>query len=431
MKILILTVESWNSKFGANTFSSIFQNVPNSEYANICIRDEIPDSNFCKRYFRISEPKVIRSVLFRHTKTGKEVFCNQSFDSVDKKDLSFKNELYNKNRHKRSYIKLMIRELFWKLGVWKTKELKNFLSDFDPDLIAYEMSGYLHFNRLCRFAVKYTNAKSIGYFWDDNFTYKQRKCTPGFLIFRFLQRKSLKKLAGSTDAFWAITDKTKREADSFFGINSTVLTKPITNTEKRDFACQKHTPIKMLYTGNLGIGRLDTIKVISKALDELNQDEKQFELDVYTGTYISDKEKRSIGEGVIFHQPIPQNDVIELQKQADILLFVEDINGKSSKIARLSFSTKLTDYFAAGKCILAVAAKDIAPMEYLSDNDAALVASDYQTVVSQLQRITQNVELVDEYAERAYNLGQQNHKSEIIISKLKNTIETVLLNEKM
>ena len=427
MKILILTVESWNSKFGANTFSSIFQNLPNSEYANICIRDEIPDSNFCKRYFRISEPKVIRSVLLRNTNTGKEVFCNQSIDSVDKKDLSLKNELYNKNRHKRSYIKLMIRELLWKLGVWKTKELKNFLSEFAPDLVVYEMSGYLHFNRLCRFAVKYTNAKSIGYFWDDNFTYKQRKCTPGFLTFRFLQRKSLKKLTSSTDAFWAITDKTKREADNFFGINSTVLTKPIFFKKDETFkSYEANTPIQMLYTGNLLIGRWESICYVSQAIDRINKDGEKIHLDIYTSSYIPLEEKSKLSPYVCVHEPIPQGQVIELQKQADVLLFAEAIGSPQSKIARLSFSTKITDYLHSGKCIFAIGDSDTAPMEYLKSENAALCADCAEDVYVGLKTLTDNPDIIPEMAKKAYDCGKRNHSSDSIDKKVIETIETLL-----
>lgn len=423
MKILIFTVESWNSKFGANTFSSIFQNMPDSEFANICIRDEVPDSDFCKRYFRISEPRVIRSVLLRNTKTGKEVFHNQSADTVDQKDLSWKNELYNKNRQKRSYSKLLVRELLWKLGVWKTKELKTFLSDFNPDLIVYEMSGYLHFNRLCRFAAEYTKAKSIGYFWDDNFTYKQSKCTPGFLIFRFLQRKSLKKSVRHTDAFWAITDKTKQEADAFFGIRSTVLTKPIFFEKDEAFRpYTPHKPIQMLYTGNLLIGRWESIRSVSQAMDRINQDSEKIRLDIYTASYISPEEKSKLSPFVHIHEPVPQPEVIALQKEADILLLAEAVSSPHSQIARLSFSTKITDYLHSGKCIFAIGDGDTAPMEYLKSENAAFCAGTAEEICSGLKTLTESPELICQMGKNAYDCGKRNHASDLIQKKVMESI---------
>ena len=52
------------------------------------------------------------------------------------------------------------------------------------------------------------------------------------------------------------------------------------------------------------------------------------------------------------------------------MLFAEAVDGEAAKISRLSFSTKLTDYFASGKCIFAVGNEDTAPMEYLKNEDA-------------------------------------------------------------
>lgn len=427
MKILILTVESWNSKFGANTFSSIFQNVTDSEYANICIRDEIPDSDFCKRYFSISESKILRSVFFRNTKTGKEVFCNQAADLADQKYSSLQNKLYNKNRLKRSYTKLIIRELFWKLGVWKTNELKTFLSDFNPDLVVYEMSGYLHFNRLCRFIVEYTGAKSIGYFWDDNFTYKQRKGNPGFYIFRFLQRISLKKLAKHTNSFWAITEKTKDEADLFFNINSTVLTKPIFFEEGETFnSYNAHNPIQMLYIGNLMIGRWDSIKLVSQVIDRINENGEKIRLDIYTASYIPPKEKNKLSSSVCIHDSISQKQAIELQKNTDILLFVEAVNSEKSQITRLSFSTKLTEYLHCGRCILAIGNSDIAPIEYLKSENAAFCVSTSEELYRELKNLTENPEIIAEIAKRAYDCGKRNHSSDLIKQKVIKTIEKLV-----
>ena len=284
-KVLICTIESWNSKVGANTFSSLFAGWPAENLANVYIREELPDSPCCSRYFRISENRVIKSVVKRKVKTGMEVAACQQATEADDKMLADSRELYNKNRKKRSFAKLFVRELLWKCGKWKTPELDAFVDSFQPDIVVFGMEGYIHFNRICRYIVKRTGAKAVGYFWDDTFTYKQMPGNMGYKLMRYFKRKSLKKLAPQCQAFWAITDKTKQEADEFFGIDCQVLTKPI------DFApgeqwkpYELHTPIKMLYTGNLLIGRFDTILAVSEALKKINSDGVKIELDVYSGS---------------------------------------------------------------------------------------------------------------------------------------------------
>lgn len=426
-KLLVCTVESWNSKVGANTFSTILSNYPPENIANICIRPEVPDSPACSRYFQITEQKVIKSIFKRSIKTGREVEACGVMDAGDEAELQANTQLYNKNRKKRSVAKLLIREALWKLGRWKTPELDAFLDSFKPDIIVFGMEGYIHFNRLCRYAIKRTGAKAVGYFWDDTFTYQQMPKDIGYCIMRFLKRKSLKKLAPCCDAFWAITEKTKQEADTFFGINCQVLTKPI------DFAPDEqwqpythHDPIKMLYTGNLLTGRFQAIQAVSKALEKVNADGVKMELDVYSASYIAPEELDKLSKYVHMKGVVPQSEVLRLQKETDILLFAEPMYGPCSQIDRLSFSTKLTDYFHSGKCIFAVGCMNLAPMEYLVAEKAALCANDDETILNQIKQITEHPDIIFQTAENAYHCGKKNHSRQKIQETIDRTFESIL-----
>ncbi len=425
-KVLICTVESWNSKVGANTFSSLFANYPADDLANVYIREELPDSPCCSRYFQISESKVIKSILKRRTKTGREVSSCQEYTEGDKTILANSTALYNKNRKKRSFFKLFIREVLWKLGKWKTPELDVFIDSFQPDIVVFGMEGYIHFNRICRYVVKHTGAKAVGYFLDDTFTYQQMPGNIGYQFLRFLKRRSLKKLAPYCNAFWAITEKTKQEADEFFGINCQVLTKPIDYEPGEIWKTYElHSPIKMLYTGNLLIGRFDTILAVSDALKKINSDGVKMELDVYSGSYIPPEEQEKLSEYVHMKGVVPQAEVLKLQERADILLFAEAMTGEHSQIARLSFSTKLTDYFHSGKCILAIGAKNVAPMEYLAAENAALCAGNEDEIYTQLKKLVDSPEIINQTAEKAYLCGKRNHAREQIEAKVADTFRQI------
>lgn len=429
-KILILTVESWNSKVGANTFSSLFAGYPAQNLANVYIREELPDSKSCARYFQISENKVIRSIFKPGVKTGREVSACQEMTGEDAKTLEATTQLYNKNRKKRSYFKLWVREILWKLGKWRTPELDAFVDSFQPDIVVFGMDSYVHFNRLCRHVVRRSGAKAIGYFWDDTFTYRQKAFSFGYWSRRTSQRISLKKLAKHCDAFWAITEKTKQEADAFFGIDCQVLTKPIDYAPDEQW--QSYTPsqpVKMLYTGNLLIGRFETILSVSSALEVINAEGVKAELDVYTGSYIPPEDQAKLSEHVHMKGVVSQQEVLQLQKQADILLFAEAMTGEHSRIARLSFSTKLTDYLHSGKCILAAGAADVAPMEYLRKENAALCVSSEEELLQVLQRITADPELISRTACSGYACGRKNHSRDMINEKVTETFRKILGEE--
>lgn len=412
-KVLVCSVPCWNSKSGSDTFSTLMAGYDIEKIANLYIREDFPDSKVCNNYFRISENAVIKSILKRKIKTGKQIVTTGAEKDDNTQNAAVTEQRYRKQTAKRNYLLLFAREILWALGRWKTPELDKFIEDFNPDVVFFAMEGYIHFNRINRYILKKTGAKGIGYFWDDNFTYRQSK-NIWHNLYRFFQRSDLKKTAKMCDSFFAISPKTKKEADEFFGIECEILTKPI-DFENAEFCASKVSePIKMLYTGKLVIGRFDTIKLIGKALDEINKQGVKIELDVYTTTYLSEADLAELSEHVHILGAIPQTEVAKVQSAADVLLFAEAVDGENAKTARLSFSTKLTDYFRSGKCILAVGNADTAPMEYLADNQAALVADDFESIYSELKKIIDDSDLISKYAKKAYECGRKNHDKQQI-----------------
>ncbi|MBQ8371398.1 MAG: hypothetical protein IJX38_00460 [Clostridia bacterium] len=422
-KILIFTMTSWYSKVGANTWESLVSHYKSENLANIYLREEIPDSRICSRYFCISENRVIKSILKRRTKTGKAVTsCDVSGNEVNR-DILEHNERYARMKKKRRYSMLLAREVCWKLGKWKTEELDSFLDEFKPDIILHGMDGYIHMNRIVRYAIKRTGAKAIGYIWDDNFTYKQSKKI-GYKVYRYFQRRSLKKLVKDTQEFFAITPKTKKEADSYFGINCTVLSKPLNANPIASAYDDVQKPLRMLYTGNLLIGRDKSLEKISLVLREINKDSPEISLDVYTQTILSDEYLQKVQHDFCrIHPPIPQNEVIDKQKETDVLLFVEDLS-ENNLTARLSFSTKITDYFSTGKCIFAMGNEDLAPMQYFKETDSAITAETEGQIFDCLKRLL-HTNILKQYAERAARCGIANHSKENIRKTFDGVIEQV------
>lgn len=419
-RILVCSISAWNKKTGSDTFSSLMDTYGAEKVANVYFSESAPDSPVCGRYFRISENSVVKSLLKRSIKTGSEVIVDTSEDDNTENE-RITAARYKRFSGKRNYVLLLAREMIWKMGRWKTPELLAFVDDFKPDVVFFSMEGYIYHNRVCRYILKRTGARGVGYFWDDNFTYKQSR---RFMhnVYRFFQRKSLKKTAKLCQEFFAISPKTKAEADAYFKIDCQLLTKPVAIDPNGFVAYQPHKPIKMLYTGKLVIGRLETVMEIGRALDEINRDSVKMELDVYTTTELNEEQQKTMSPYVHLLGAIPQNEVAAKQEAADVLLFAEAISGEHSKTARLSFSTKLTDYFRAGKCILAVGDRETAPMEYLIENDAAFVAWDRESILKCLLCIQEKPTLVSEYAERAYRCGVMNHEATTIKKRLFDTL---------
>lgn len=423
MKLLVVSMASWNSLVGSDTWAKLLKNYDPKDIANISFRDEYPDSGVCCNYFVISERKIIKSVFDKHTRTGYRLNSKEYIqDNIC--NTAFHNKLY-KNKEKMVFVKRMVREIIWKFAKWKSNELNEFVDSFNPDIVLYFMDGYIYFNKICRYITKRTGAKSIGFFVDDHFTYKQSKKI-SFKIFRFFQRKSLHSLALDTDAFWAITEMTKEEADKEFGINCTVVTKPISEEVKYK-KYETRLPIKILYTGNLGIGRHRSLAKLCEALKSINKESIKFYIDVYTNTHISEKLSGELKYDYLhIHTAVEQKYVSDLQKNADILLFLEDVDGADALTARLSFSTKIVDYLSASKCIFAIGNMETAPMQYFKKNNAALLAQSVNDIEQKLKTLLEEPSIIENMSYNAYLCGQKNHMEDKVLGIVDNSIQSLL-----
>ena len=114
--------------------------------------------------------------------------------------------------------------------------------------------------------------------------------------------------------------------------------------------------------------------------------------------------------------------VHQVQKEADILVFVESLEKKFRYTARLSFSTKITDYLKSGKCIFAVGDSQIAPIDYFNRFDSAITATSYAEIGEKLSMLAENAKLIEEYSRKAFECGKMNHDKQKMQKKLHHAI---------
>lgn len=424
-KILVSSVDAWSDYVGSDTLSSLLSQFDSSNIASINIRARKSDSKVAGRYFHILEERIIKSIFSPSVLTGEEYTAEKIDDSSSEDaELSRETRRYSKRRFVNQWLLIMIREIVWKLGRWRTRQLNDFVKSFSPDVFFFPIEGYIHLNRINKYIIDhYHPSRVVGYMWDDNFTFKQRNYNPFYLLHRLWLRRSVKQLISRCNSVFAITPKMKRELDAEYGINSILLTKPMKN-QTVTVCSEDHSPIRILYTGKLIADRDKTLAEIADAIRDINKGGKKVVLDIYTDTVLSPKMKARLdhpGDCNLMGF-IPQAEIIKKQSEADILLFVETLSQKKLS-ARLSFSTKITDYFSAGKCIWAVGNKELAPIGYLSEEDAAIVSYSMVSIREQLNRIVKEPDVIIEYAQKAYECGQTYHNSEMITTRFKNVIE--------
>lgn len=416
-KVLAISLSTWRKDSGIHTQTDLFKFWNPDRVSQIYLKSDLPNTPICNRFFQIAETEIIRSAI-NHMPVGKEVGNGEELDEKQKKAVTEENKIYTIAHKEKSWFLTCIRELVWACANWKTKALDDFLKDVNADVyfvpiypVAY--TGWLQWYIIKKFPKPY-----VCYLADDNYSYLSCGKNPWSWLHRYLLRCIVKKLATNCAEMFTITKTESVEVDRDFGTKSIVLTKGINYNNLIFDNRPPQSPIKMVYTGNLLIGRAASLVEISKAMARINEFVIRVTLDIYTPTVLNAKISRVLNSnGCTIHKPVSKEKVSQIQKEADIVVFVESLEKEHRYDARLSFSTKLTDYFASGKCIFAIGDKKIAPIQYLEEYDCAIVTTDYNKVEENLRNLIDNPFLITEYGRKAFETGRRNHEE----SKVRNT----------
>lgn len=433
-KILIVSDATWadDNNIG-NTFSNLFLGWPKDKIAMIYARPNLPDTIVCNKFFQISETRLIRNLFNKNIKTGMTLNVSNANTSIKhnekiQKDEQAGKKLYNFFLRYRWNIFLSAREVLWGISNWKTADLNKFIDDFNPEIILALADSSVYMSNIQQYVINRTNAKSIIYFVDDVYSNKRFNLSPIFWLNRQITRKGIRKTVSMCDLVYTIIDKQKKEYDSFFNVNSMILNKggDFSDNPKRDN--DEGEPIKLIYTGNITSGRWQTLVKIGEALDKINKNCTKATLLIYTKNKLYGKIDKAFQEikSIDFKGSIDANQVKVVQERGDILVHVESMKLKEKLETRLSFSTKLVDYFERGKCILAVGWSEAASISYLKENTAAIVIDNIEDIELVLNEVLNNQARITEYAIQSWELGRRNHQIEIIRDNFYNTLKILV-----
>ena len=410
-KVLVVSRSVWDET-SASTLNNLFEKLDKIELAHIYIETKKPNTSLCHSFFQISEYSLIKKIFKWRTKTGQKVDTSYvANESIAKKEASTIDYV----RHNRRYIYTILREILWLLNGWKTKELREYIREENPDVIWFMGSPLILMNRLMKYVVKVSQKPYCIFEMDDVYSYKTNGFKPTRKIHRFFLRRSVKQLMDGVSQLFVISPKMKKEYDEAFHLDSIVLTKGIDFSTITYHPYESHTPIRLVYMGQVIYDRISTIEMIGRVLDEINAEQKQFLFSVYTRNPIDSITKENMVKkgNVLLCEPVPYAEVKNVLLQNDVVVFVESLKEEFKGVARLSFSTKITDYLGSSKCILAVGPSDIAPIEYLRDNDAAFVASDEKELKNVLSKMVVSANL-EAYSKKAFSCAVNNHNKDDI-----------------
>lgn len=430
MKILVISSTVWNNdnSFG-NTFSNLFEDMEDVEIANIYCNYGLPKNNIDGSYFQITEKTLVNHFFNRTKPAGYRV---THLPKSETKLSGIENRGLTVAKQKRWIILFWVRKLIWFLGNWKSKELHSYISEFNPDLIFVPLYHPTYLNRIILHVKNITNAKLVSYAMDDVYSLKRKSINPLYWIERITNVRLARKVMKESDLLYSISEFQQKEIYEDYGIKSDILRKGVKlvneNKNKSDSEINTNTPLKLIYTGNIYLGRDDSLGLIKQALEEINQKHKIAELYIYSGSKIDNKtNKKIISDGnTFFMGSVPAEEIADIQNNADILVHVESVNDKERLEVRHSLSTKIVDYLSREKCILAVGIDDVASIQYLKSNGVGIVVDNVEDIKNKLLELYEDRKLLENYKVKSSNFISKHHDKEKIQDNLKNDLYEII-----
>lgn len=418
-KVLVIDVNAWREDAGSNTLRDIFKCWDPDRLALVYTSSQLPNTEVCNHFFQISETQIIKSVYCPSIRVGRVVASTPNNDSEDAESERERYAQAHKNHSK--WMKLA-REVVWKFGRWKTKSLKEFINGFDPDIIFVPIFQYPYMGRIEKYIIGLTRKPTVCYLADDNYSYDSCQDAIDY-IHRLWARKYVGTLAKASNQMFVIVEKEKEDTDRRFGTDSVILTKSIDFTGKEYKHVTPGYPLQFVYTGSLAMGRDKSLALVADAINFVNAEGFKAELYIYSQTIPDDQMMIRINTGAShFCGNVPHQEVQGIVQNADVVVFAESLEGREANIAKLSFSTKITDYISNGKCVLAIGKDNIAPIDYFQRYNAALIANSKEEIFSNVKRIVEKPELIDEYGEKAYNCAVANHEKGMMTERFISTM---------
>ena len=401
MRVLLISLAPVNPTFGSgNTFLNVMEQLEGVELASLCARAGETDPRV-SRAFYITERMLLRN-RFRGTPAGVLV---QPAARPEEGEATAKDVRLHRFAHRHRWTVLFwARDLLWRISRWRSPRLKAFLEEYRPHVILASLSNTPHVNRLILHAAEATGAKLVLYAWDNNYTYKQFTLSPLRWIKQAIDRASMRKVAARADLTYAICE---------------------------DLKAAYNRPLQLVYTGNLQNNRWRSLAVIARVLERINRDGLRAQLNIHTGTPMTKRMRRALdrGESSAVMGLVPPAEVARIQSEADMLVHAEATDLKNRLIVRHSFSTKLVDYMAAARPILAYGKRDMASIRHLERNQCAVVAESPDELYQKLTAVLGDEAALEDLARRAYACGRRCHGREDIRALLTEDFKT-LTNER-
>lgn len=190
----------------------------------------------------------------------------------------------------------------------------------------------------------------------------------------------------------------------------------------------KARTLRLVYVGGLHLGRWRSLMDIAHALEGLGVGGPKPQLFIYAPKDdIARYREAFLGPTTVrVAGPIAGREVSKVLSDADLLVHVESFDENIRRYTRLSVSTKIPQYMAAGRPIFAYGPPDLASMRHISTAKAGIVAgeNDSRSLAALLESVCANIAQHRELGYNGYLYAAEHHRKRVVAAEFVEFLRT-------
>lgn len=409
MNILIISRTPWsNSNSFGNTFTNLFQNMPDVEIYHICCQKGETRGTLATHTLQMTDSSVFYSFF------GKDA----SF-SVNNEYSSTRNDIseFVKNRQAKSNVLFhILRDIIWRIGNWKkSRNLNLFLENANIDLLYLPIYASCYMCDVQLNIINRLKVPVIAHITDD--VYREHgQAFPGVFGYYYQRelQKKLRNLISKCEYIDVFAEKAVKEYERLFKKECFVIGKGI---HIKDVPINKELQYSkantIVYTGGLGTGRYKVIAELARAIDKTCA---PYMIIIYSPDHVEGEIQHAFDgcRCIDYRGKVDAEKARKAQKDADYLLHVESFDKRMIETTKLSFSTKIIDYMMTGNPIIAIGPSEVNSISILKEKHLAIVADSYNEIVSIIEDLEDSSVKTEDILENVRNYLINDRNIELI-----------------
>ena len=404
MQVLIISHNAFSETNNlGKTLLYYFSGFSTDEIAQFYIQDKYPETiKKCNIYYRFTDRDALKSLFGIKTR---HIFQTPDLTPTQLEKLDHTIESIRQYGRRRNVFVYFMRNIVWRFAQWRTKELADWLRDFDPDVILF-MSGDYKFMYDITFQIQaLLNKPLVVWCGDDYYLYNRNESS---FLGRLQHKQFMKtvfKVINTASCIFTVSDMMNSAYHNLFNKPCFTLH---TGAKKRNEINEKSNGM-IAYFGNLGYKRADSLVEIGKAVMGLGISGPK-RITVYSAEKNPNIIKKLSPEnGIDFRGEISSSEVSEKMSECKIIIHTESFDARIQQMIKYSVSTKIADSLLNGPCMLVYGPAGIASIDYLKSNNAAYVITKPEDLKNGLQEILTNDALRAQIVTNARHLANKNH----------------------